>query len=125
VTRYLTVEDVLHINHREVSSVLRDRHLLESAVGEPQQVFDGQELYPTLDDKAAVLLRSLARNHAFIDGNKRTAWLATAVFYRLNGWWLHMPAQDAVPFVVDVATGVTDDLGEIAARLQDCTRPRP
>lgn len=51
--------------------MLRDFGLLESAVLRPQ---------------ATALLHSLARNHHFVDGNKRTAWAATAVFYQINRW---------------------------------------
>jgi death-on-curing protein len=62
-------------------------------------------LYPTIEAKAAALLHSLARNHALIDGNKRLAWLATAVFLDLNGQPVEMDDEFAFQLVVDVAAG--------------------
>lgn len=58
--------------------------MLSSAVFEPQSSFGGIDLYETLHEKAAALLRGLAGNHAFADGNKRTAWSATQIFLVAN-----------------------------------------
>ena len=87
MTRYLTVDDVCRINEAEVgSNMLADFGLVESAVLRPQQSVGGQDAYPGLHSKAAAPFHSLANNHAFVDGNKRTAVLALIVFYNLNGW---------------------------------------
>ncbi|KAF2776974.1 Prophage maintenance system killer protein [Streptomyces sp. OM5714] len=64
---------------------VRDMGLLVSAIQRPRTNVFGAELYPALHEKAAALLHSVARNHALIDGNKRTAWLAMRVFLRFNG----------------------------------------
>ncbi|GAA2626028.1 hypothetical protein GCM10009863_46010 [Streptomyces axinellae] len=64
---------------------VRDMGLLVSAIERPRTNVFGAELYPTPHEKAAALLHSVARNRALIDGNKRTAWLATRVFLRFNG----------------------------------------
>lgn len=53
---------------------LRDPKLLKSAISRPYQTFDGNELYPSPEEKAAAILESLAINHPFIDGNKRIAY---------------------------------------------------
>lgn len=65
--------------------IVADEGLLQSAVARPQASVLGDDAYPTLWDKAAALLHSLARNHAFVDGNKRTAWASSWAFLRLNG----------------------------------------
>lgn len=67
---------------------LRDVGLLESAVLRPQATFGGEDLYPTLFEKAAALMHSLLKNHQFVDGNKRTAYASTGVFLELNGYQL-------------------------------------
>jgi death on curing protein len=91
--RYLTAEQVLFIHARLIAetggehSVL-DLSLLQSAVARPQATFEEHDLYPDLFSKAAALLESLIGNHAFVDGNKRTAITAAGLFLRLNGYRL-------------------------------------
>ncbi len=77
----------------------------------------GQDAYPDLFTKAAALLHSLAGNHPLADGNKRLAWLATYVFLAKNGIVLDADDDAAYDFVVAVADGSIDDVGEIAAVL--------
>jgi death on curing protein len=67
---------------------VQDPGLLQSAVARPQATFDGQGLSPDLFWQAAALLESLVKNHPFVDGNKRTAIAAAALFLRRNGWQL-------------------------------------
>jgi len=64
---------------------------LSSALGEPKQTFNMEDLYPDIFSKAAVLMRSLIMNHPFIDGNKRTATMATIVFLEQNGYIVTAP----------------------------------
>ncbi|RCW41082.1 death-on-curing protein [Halopolyspora algeriensis] len=90
-------------------SGLRDFGLLDTAVVRPQSSAFGGDAFPTLHEKAAALLHGLARNPPFVDGNKRAAWSATDVFYRLNGHLLHPAEQcDVVALVVDTAEGQLD-----------------
>lgn len=100
--RYLTVEEVLEINAAVLGGAhaLRDRRLLESAVGRPQSSAFGVDAYPDLAGKAAALLHSLTMNHAFVDGNKRTAVLATLVFADLNGCEIRWDQREALEFVL-------------------------
>jgi len=87
VTFYLQRDDVVaggSIACR-FSLAVSDEGLLQSAIARPQTSVMGEDAYPTLWDKAAALLHSLARNHAFVDGNKRTAWASAWAFLRLNG----------------------------------------
>lgn len=123
--RYLTVGDVEAMNMRFVGpDGLANFALLDSAVMRPQQSVMGADAYPDLHYKAAALLHSLARNHAFIDGNKRTALTAVVVFYRLNAWRLDMEQGDAVALAVDVAQGQLD-VPAIAGVLKNYAREDP
>jgi len=119
VTRYLTVEQALRIARAAVGGPVdvRDVGLLESAVHRPRASVLGQDAYPDLFTKAAALLHSLAGNHPLVDGNKRLAWLATYVFLAKNGIVLDPDDDAAYEFVVAVADGSIDDVGQIAAVL--------
>jgi death on curing protein len=70
---------------------VRDRTLIESAVARPFQSAFGQDMYPTVIEKAAALFHSLISNHAFVDGNKRTAVTAFDHFLLANGLVLGIP----------------------------------
>ncbi|MFE3555339.1 type II toxin-antitoxin system death-on-curing family toxin [Streptomyces sp. NPDC059193] len=123
---YLTSEDVLEIAAAacpDMQIVVRDAGLLESATHRPSAAMFGEEAYPDLIDKAASLLQSLAINHPFFDGNKRTAWLSTVVFLAMNGVHLRPDIDAAERLVIDVATGDADDVKDIAQGLRDLMLP--
>jgi len=106
---FLSVEDLLEIAHGVLDVVeVRDMGLLASAAGRPQTTVFGEDAYPTLADKAAALMHSVARNHALVDGNKRLAWSATRVFCLLNGRDIAFSVDDAEALVLAVATGAAD-----------------
>lgn len=91
--KYLTAEQVLFIHARLIAETggehgVLNLGLLQSAVARPQASFDGQDLYPGLFSKAAALLESLIGNHAFVDGNKRTAITAAGLFLQLDNYRL-------------------------------------
>ena len=91
--------------------------LLEAAVARPRATFDGVDLYTTLFDKAAALMESLALNHPFMDGNKRVAITAAALFLRRNGYQLATDNAEVERFTMRVVTtGVS--LAEIMAWFQ-------
>src|SRR6266700_3965012 len=69
----------------------------------PQATMFGEELYPHLFTKAAALLRSIAQNQAFIDGNKRIAWIATRVFLAANGIDVHVSLEEGLQLMNDLA----------------------
>ena len=104
---YLTLEDVLGLIEDLRVGPIRDVGLLDSAVHRPQVSVFGADAYPSIDDKAAVLLESLVRNHALVDGNKRIGWLATVVFYGINDLTLEAPDDDAYDLVIAIASGTT------------------
>ena len=87
---------------------LRDDGGLESALARPQSTFGGEDLYPSLSGKAAVLFHSLASNHPFIDGNKRTAVMAAEIFLRVNGYTLSASDDDLEDLTMRVAKGELD-----------------
>jgi death-on-curing protein len=106
---HLDVEDLLEIAAGVLGEVsLRDPGLLASAAARPQTTVLGEDAYPTLPDKAAALMHSLARNHALVDGNKRLAWAATRVFCLLNGHDLRFTVDEAERVVVATAIGALD-----------------
>ena len=79
------------------------RGLLESALGQPRQTFQGRYLYRTIFDKAAALFHSLIKNHPLLDGNKRLALATVAVFLDLNGYLFYVTMDEAVTFSLEVA----------------------
>ena len=90
MTVYLSAQQVLFIHARLIAETggahgVRDLALLESAVARPAAIFGGADLYPSLYEKAAALMESLALNHPFVDGNKRTAITAASLFLLRNG----------------------------------------
>jgi death-on-curing protein len=108
MTQYLTPEQVLFLHSRLITETgggqgIRDLGMLLSALGRPQATFDGNELYPDLFSKAAALMDSLVRNHPFVDGNKRTAITAAALFLRLNHWRLVVENSEMVRFTLACA----------------------
>ena len=82
---------------------VRDRHLLRSAAARPMLRAFGQSAYPTLMDKAAALLHSLAAHHLFYDGNKRTATQAVIRFLADNGFEPTWSDQEIYNFVLEIA----------------------
>lgn len=120
---YLSLEDLLQLASDLGQLVVRDLGLLEAAAQRPQTTLYGQEAYPSIHEKAAVLLESLTRNHALIDGNKRIGWLATVVFLDLNGLVLDAPDDEAYDLVIAISTGILD-YSVVAQRLEAWTTKR-
>ena len=96
---------------------LRDEGLLESAINTPLQTFDGQELYPTVLEKAARLGYGLIHNHPFMDGNKRIGTHAMLVFLDLNNITLSYEDDDLIAAILRVASGDMDE-GELLEWLK-------
>jgi death-on-curing protein len=113
--RHLTVPAVKAI-HAEVLAAhggargIRDEALLESAVAAPQATMMGQPLMSDPIEIAAAYLFYLCRNHAFIDGNKRTALAAGLVFLESNGLLpdAKLPVAQWEEFVLDIAANKLD-----------------
>lgn len=108
--RYLTFAEVLELHRRVVSetggaTALRDLGALESATAQPRASFGGNDLYPSLEEKAGALAFSLIQNHPFIDGNKRVGHAALETFLVLNGKELSADADESERITLAVASG--------------------
>ena len=105
MSAYLTVEDVILIHDVMETAPMIDRGKLEGAVMRPQAGFGDQMLFPSIFSQASVLLHGVCQAHAFLDGNKRTAWISMLTFLARNG--LEMPLlspEDMTDYMVAVAT---------------------
>ena len=123
---YLTLPELLHVAERVLGAdfAVRDFGLLESALARPQTTVFGADAYENLEDKAAALLHSLAKNHALVDGNKRLALAGAIAFLGVNGLRLTFSNDEAYELVMAVATGDVDEVPDIAARLRAGVEPR-
>lgn len=107
---FLTKEQVIILHTHLVSETggldgIRDEGLLDSAVNAPFQAFDGIDVFPSLQQKAARLGYGLIKNHAFIDGNKRIGAHAMLVFLALNHVELEYSQEDLSDTILKVAAG--------------------
>ena len=84
---------------------VRDEGLLESTLAQPFQTFGGEELYPTLAQKAARYAYGIASNHPFADGNKRTATAIMGAFLRVNGCRFKPRHDELLETMMGVADG--------------------
>jgi death on curing protein len=110
---YLTLSEVLEV-HRQVMAQsggaegLMHLSALESALAQPQMTFGGEDLYPTLVDKAAAFGYALIKNHPFLDGNKRTGHAAMEVFLVLNGYEIRAAVDEQERVILQVAASEID-----------------
>lgn len=126
-SRFLTKRLVLAIHRDQIERYggepgIGDEGLLESALEQPKAEFAGQLLHPTIHEQAAAYLFHLARNHPFVDGNKRVAFAAMDVFLRLNGFRLELTDDETYHLVIGAASGEVSKDG-IASRLREVARP--
>lgn len=125
MTRLITTEELLHIARRTLGEVaIRDVGLLEAAAARPDTTVFGAGAYPTLHEKVAALMHSIARNHALVDGNKRLTLAAGITAYGLNGDVFTLTNDEAYELVIDIATSALDDVRAIAERLERSIVPR-
>lgn len=107
---FVQKSDVLEIHERQIERYgglegTRDEGLLDSALAQPQATFFGELLHPAISAQAAAYLYHLAKNHPFLDGNKRTAFATMIAFLRMNGYELNMTEDEAYNMVIQVAQG--------------------
>jgi death-on-curing protein len=107
---FIDKTSVLRIHERQIEKFgglqgIRDEGLLESALAQPMMTFNGKLLHPTIAEQSAAYLFHLARNHPFIDGNKRTAFAVMDTFLRLNRYRLTLENSCAYDLVINVVTG--------------------
>ncbi|BAY36725.1 putative death on curing protein [Nostoc sp. NIES-2111] len=108
--RYLSLIEVLNL-HRQIIEQsggaigVRDLGSVESAIAQPRMTFGGEDLYPTVIDKAVTLGFSIIMNHPFIDGNKRTGHAAMETFLILNGMEIIATVDEQEQIILMVASG--------------------
>ncbi|CAN5711429.1 type II toxin-antitoxin system death-on-curing family toxin [soil metagenome] len=110
--RFLGLDEVIALHSSQIeryggAAGVRDLGLLESAVAAPEASFGGDHLHGTLPEMAAAYLFHLAKNHAFIDGNKRIAAASMIMFVYLNDRELACDEDELVALTLGVATGKT------------------
>lgn len=116
--RYLTEKEAIIINAAVIKKYtpkeqagVKERHLLLSALGRPQQSAFGVDAYPTIFDKAAALYASISQNHAFHNGNKRTGFACMKQFLWVNGYQFlvgQKEAEDYTVFLVEEKPPIKD-----------------
>jgi death-on-curing protein len=104
----LSVENICTIHDAIIKTLkgepgILDIRLLESAVKNIDQTFDGKDLYPTAIDKAAQLFYSLVKNHAFKDGNKRTAVNILQFYLNFNNYKMNATDDDLIKLATSAA----------------------
>jgi death-on-curing protein len=103
MTNYLELEDAL----QQISVAgfyVKDLGLLDSALARPRTTLFGDDAYPTLELKAAAMVHSIIKNHAMVDGNKRTSWFMLSSFLYINGYFIEMTADQGMEFTLGIAT---------------------
>ncbi len=119
--RYVTVDEALlvvrAVHGGDPLGYIRDSVLLQSAIDRPAATLFGRDAYPDVHAKAAALLHSFLRNHALLDGNKRTGWILCVLFFQINGYEERYDEDAMFDFVLEVAEGGVEDIGLIAQQL--------
>lgn len=108
--RFLTLKELFELHRRVIEQTggpagIRDTGLLESALAQPQMTLGGEELYPTIVEKASALGFSLIKNHPFVDGNKRVGHAAMEVFLVLNGYEIDAQLHEQERVILRLASG--------------------
>jgi len=104
----ISLEVVLQLHHELIqrtggSAGIRDLNGLKSALAQPRMTFGGQDLYPTLVEKAVALGFSLIQNHPFVDGNKRVGHAVMELFLFLHGFEIDASADEQETIILQVA----------------------
>ena len=125
---HLTIDQVLEIHEAVIDAFggsrgIRDRGLLESAIGAAQATAFGQSVFADLVEIAAAYLFYLCRNHPFIDGNKRVGMTSAIVYLRLNGVEPVPDSGEWETLLLDVANSSLDR-DATTARLRSLIRAR-
>lgn len=107
---YINLDKILALHNHIIqtsggSAGIRDQGGLESAIAQPLMTFGGQDLYPTVIEKAAAFCFSLIGNHPFVDGNKRVGHAAMGVFLRSNGYRIDANVDIQERIILGVASG--------------------
>lgn len=114
--RYLRADELVFINGKVLKNEkilrgelkIRDRERLEAAVARPASSAFGEDAYKSLQEKVSAMMHSVARNHPFTDGNKRTATMSTIFMLNVNGFDVDWDASEALEVILKLAEGKID-----------------
>jgi death on curing protein len=118
---WISLDVVQAVHDRQLAehggpSGVRDLNMLESALARPENLAAYME--PDAADLAAAYAYGIARNHPFVDGNKRTAWVIARLFLAANDVRMRFDKQDAIRTVLDLAAGEISE-EELAGWLRE------
>ena len=121
--RFPTIEDVIAIHDDQIAQFggsygLRDEGGLESALLRPQIGY-----YDGIVEEAAAMMESIAMNHPFVDGNKRTAFFATDTFLRLNGYYIDCDDREAHAFFMRLFATESFRFAQLREWLEETVKP--
>ena len=114
--RFLTLEEAIEFHRVSIEAFggadgLRDSGALESALAMPKQGFGGERVHAFPFEMASAYAFHIAKNHPFVDGNKRTALMCCGAFLRMNGWDLVSEGEQAADAIISLVTGSIDKAG--------------
>lgn len=126
--RYLSLAEVAELHRLLIEAFggshgIRDLGALKSALAQPRMSFGGEDLYPTVVEKAAALGFTLVQNHPFLDGNKRVGHAAMETFLVLNGLEIAAEADQQEQLMLALAAG-DSDRSDLLKWLRNHVRPR-
>ena len=105
-------------------SGIRDKHLLASALAQPKMTVGGKFVHKTIHEKAAAYGFHVCRNHPFVDGNKRAAFVLMTIFLEFNGWELTASEEEAYSAMMSLADGKMSK-SQLASWLKEHTAKSP
>lgn len=123
---YLTENEIIAINQKVLVGVGQMYRGIQYSAGlsliveQPQMVIFGRELYPTIWLKAAYILQKITKKHIFVDGNKRTAFLACLLFLKINGYALKLTTYEGEALIMQVtlAEDSEEEMQRVATVLE-------
>ena len=124
--KYLTESELIYINKMvleftdEKQDVIQYPEGLSIIIQQPRQILFGHELYPNIWLKATFILQKITKKHIFTDGNKRTAYVATKLFLKKNGYQLSLNKSEGIALMLGVTTAADseDEMIQVAAILK-------
>lgn len=124
--KFLTLNQIIFIHDKLLNLYggaqgLKDINLLKSAIAQPRATFDGNFLHPSIGEMAAAYVYHLIKNHAFLDGNKRTGIFSAIVFLEKNKFSAKLSQKQFYQIAVDVAMSKISktDLAQIFNNMLD------
>ncbi len=119
---WLTADAVLTIHANQIMAYggpqgVRDQSLLQSALARPANLWDYAEARPTAHDLAAAYAFGIVKNHPFVDGNKRTSFVACLTFLSMQGWEITAHQEERYQAMYNLAAGAISE-AEFAAWLE-------